>query len=62
MLNRLIAAVRPLVGGIDAGVRVVSVQPLEEGSGPATRVWLSAVGIANFDYILLYHMKEVSVY
>ncbi|XP_045130155.1 putative neural-cadherin 2 isoform X1 [Portunus trituberculatus] len=60
MLSRLIAAVRPLVGGADTAVRVVTVQPLEDAGAPATRVWLSAVGIANFDYILLYHIKQLS--
>ena len=42
-------------GGI---VRVLSVQPVE-GRTPTTRVWLSAAGIANFDYLLLYHKDEV---
>lgn len=60
LLNRLVSAVASRVGGADGAVRVVTVQPLTENGMPATRVWLSAVGIANFDYILLYHMREVS--
>lgn len=60
LLNRLVSAVASRVGGADGAVRVVTVQPLTENGMPATRVWLSAVGIANFDYVLLYHMREVS--
>lgn len=60
LLSRLVSAVASRVGGADGAVQVVTVQPLTENGIPATRVWLSAVGIVNFDYILLYHMRQVS--
>lgn len=40
-------------------VQVLSVETIEEEKIPTTRVWLSAVGIMNFDHILLYHKNEV---
>lgn len=59
VLNRLVSATRAWAGGGGAAVRVLSVQPLE-GSTPATRVWLAAAGIANFDHLLLYNKNEVT--
>ena len=60
VLSRLVGAVQAWAGGSGAAVQVLSLQPLE-GRTPATRVWLSAVGIANFDYLMLYHKDEASV-
>ncbi|KAG7159877.1 neural-cadherin 2-like 9, partial [Homarus americanus] len=57
------------VGG-GMGVRAVSVQPLgghsttplatPTATPPATRVWISSPGVANFDHILLYRRMELS--
>ncbi|KAK8399372.1 hypothetical protein O3P69_003470 [Scylla paramamosain] len=58
VLSRLVGAARTWAGG-GGMVQVLSVQPVE-GRNPATRIWLSAAGIANFDYILLYHKNELS--
>lgn len=59
VLSRLVSATRAWAGGGGATVRVLSVQPLE-GRIPATRVWLAAAGIANFEYLLLYRKNEVT--
>lgn len=61
LLSHLVNMARTWAGGGGATVRVLSVQPLE-GRSPATRIWLAATGIANFDHILLYHKKEVNCY
>ncbi|XP_071516873.1 putative neural-cadherin 2 isoform X2 [Panulirus ornatus] len=65
ILSKLVAAVRTWTGVHSEGVRAVSVQPLEDGdsvsqSSPASRVWLSSAGIANFDHLLLYRKHELS--
>ncbi|MPC26555.1 Neural-cadherin [Portunus trituberculatus] len=59
VLSRLVGAIQAWAGGGGAAVKVISLQPLE-GKIPATRVWLSAVGIANFEYLLLYHKNKLS--
>lgn len=59
VLGRLVGAMQAWTGGGGAAVQVISLQPLE-GKTPATRVWLSAVGIANFEYLLLYHKNKVN--
>ncbi|XP_050723132.1 putative neural-cadherin 2 isoform X2 [Eriocheir sinensis] len=59
LLSRLVNMAMTWAGGGGAAVQVLSVQPLE-GRTPATRVWLTAAGIANFDHLLLYHKNEIS--
>ena len=59
ILTQMLAAVQEWVGTKDKDVQVLSVEPIEEEKTPATRVWLSAVGMMNFDHILLYHKNEV---
>ncbi|XP_063876237.1 putative neural-cadherin 2 isoform X2 [Scylla paramamosain] len=59
VLGRLVGAMQAWAGGSGAAVQVISLQPLE-GKTPSTRVWLSAVGIANFEYLLLYHKNKLS--
>ncbi|XP_063876229.1 putative neural-cadherin 2 [Scylla paramamosain] len=60
ILTRILAAVQEWVGTKHRDVQVLSVEPIEEEKIQTTRVWLSAVGIMNFDHILLYHKNELS--
>ncbi|KAK3891723.1 hypothetical protein Pcinc_004396, partial [Petrolisthes cinctipes] len=67
ILSRLVRAVRAWVGDRGEGVRAVSIQQLKGGDNtgsppptPITRVWMSSVGVSNFDHILLYHKQELS--
>lgn len=59
VLGRLVDVVRTWADRGSVAVQVLSVQPVNNKI-PATRVWLTAAGIANFDHLLLYHKKEVN--
>ncbi|XP_071516734.1 putative neural-cadherin 2 [Panulirus ornatus] len=59
VLKRLVTAARAWVGGGGVGVRVVTVQPLEGSTTPATRVWLVSPGITSLHHILLHRKEEL---